>query len=129
MFLLTAFTWFKTIAGRVLGSNSARLLLTKVKTTANLAVIFGFYSAAKYQFDSRKLQGLQARFSVEEQEIFNSNANCFDWKHYVADIHIPGLHLYALTDKKSLVSKMQIKQAPENQVKQTRKKQARKQQA
>jgi fatty acyl-CoA reductase len=124
MFLLTAFTWFKTITGRVLGSNSARVLLTKVKTTANLAVIFGFYSAAKYQFDSRKLQGLQARFTAEDQQVFNTNANCFQWQDYLSNVHLPGLHKYAMADKKSLVNKVQVKQAPENQLKQARKKQA-----
>jgi thioester reductase-like protein len=103
MTALKGFTWIKTVSGRVLGSNSASKLMAKVNTTASLAVIFGFYSAAKYQFDSRKLQGLQEQFSKEDQLIFNTNANCYGWEHYLKNIHLPGLHKYALADKPSLV--------------------------
>ena len=103
MTALKMFTWVKTISGRVLGSNSASKLMAKVNTTASLAVIFGFYTAAKYQFDSRKLERLQSQFSKEDQLLFNSNANCFGWEHYLKNIHLPGLHKYALADKPSLV--------------------------
>ena len=110
MLMLTIFTWAKTITGRLMGSNNASKLMAKVKTTASLAVIFGFYTAAKYQFDSRKLEQLQTKFSKEEQLIFNVNANCFGWQHYLAKIHLPGLHKYALADKPNLVSKKSSQQ-------------------
>jgi fatty acyl-CoA reductase len=110
MLLLTVFTWAKTISGRISGSKKASMLMAKVKTTASLAVIFGFYSAAKYQFDSRKLETLQARFKLEDQILFNANANSFNWQHYLAKIHLPGLHKYALADKTVLVSKLKVKE-------------------
>ena len=100
---LKGITWAKTIVGRALGSNSASRLMTKVNTTASLAVIFGFYTAAKYQFDSTKLEKLQSSFSKEEQLLFNINANCFGWQHYLTNIHLPGLHKYALADKPVLM--------------------------
>ena len=105
MMALTGFTWLKTIVGRVFGSNNAANLMGKAKTTASLAMIFGFYTAAKYQFDSRKLEALQTRFTKQDQLLFNVNANCFDWKHYLSDIHLPGLHKYALAGKSELVKK------------------------
>lgn len=105
MMALTSFTWLKTIVGRVLGSNNASDLMAKAKTTASLAMIFGFYTAAKYQFDSRKLEALQTRFTKQDQLLFNVNANCFDWKHYLSDIHLPGLHKYALAGKSELVKR------------------------
>lgn len=110
MLLLTLFTWAKTIWGRMTGSNKASKLMAKVKTTASLAVIFGFYSAARYQFDSRKLEALQAKFRPEDQTTFNANANSFNWQHYLAKVHLPGLHKYALADKKELVSRLNVKQ-------------------
>lgn len=109
MAALTVFTWFKTSVGRLFGSNSANKLMTKVKTTASLAMIFGFYTAAKYQFDSRKLEALQDRFSQDEQKIFNVKANRYDWNHYLSKVHLPGLHKYALADKKVLQSKQEKK--------------------
>ncbi len=100
---LTTYTWVKTSVSRLLGSKSADKQLLKVKTTASLAMIFGFYTAAKYRFDSTKLEQLSTQFSKEEQRKFEILANSFTWKNYLKDIHLPGLHKYALAHKKSLV--------------------------
>lgn len=96
---LKAATWMRTISGRILGSNKAVRLMKKVTTTTELAVIFGFYSAPKYCYDSTQLEALQASFTVSDQKRFNAMANCFEWKSYLQDIHMPGLHKYALADK------------------------------
>ncbi|MEH6345929.1 MAG: fatty acyl-CoA reductase [Bermanella sp.] len=97
---LTTFTWLKTSVGRLLGSKNASKNLLKTQTTASLAVIFSFYSAPKYRFDSSKLEQLKTLFSDEEQKRFEVSANCYDWKTYLQDIHLPGLHKYGLADKK-----------------------------
>ena len=103
MLVLTIFTWFRTSIGRAFGSNKASALLAKTKTTASLAMIFGFYTAPKYRFDNSQLIALHDAFSEEEQARFNAKADQFDWKHYLQDIHLPGLHQYALAGKPSLV--------------------------
>jgi len=102
MSALTTFTWVKTSVGRLMGSHSANSLMAKVKTTASLAVIFGFYTAARYRFESRKLEQLQARFSFEEQKRFNTRADQYDWRTYLQKVHLPGLHRFALADKPEL---------------------------
>jgi len=99
---LKAVTWFKTISGRLVGSEKASKLMEKANTTASLATIFGFYTAPKYRFDSNELEELQNLFSLEEQSHFNALADCYCWKHYLQNVHLPGLHKYALANKPNL---------------------------
>jgi len=103
MLALTSFTWLKTSVGRLFGSKNASDLMSKTQTTASLAVIFGFYTAARYRFDSSKLEQLQARFSLKDQKTFNTKSDCFDWRTYLQKIHMPGLHKFALADKPEVV--------------------------
>ena len=62
-------------------------------------MIFGFYTAAKYRFDSIKLEQLHSRFSLKDQKVFQVRADVYDWKYYMQEVHINGLHKYALADK------------------------------
>lgn len=102
MLALTTATWLRTSLGRLLGSAKATELLNKTKTTADMAMIFGFYTAARYRFDSSKLEQLQARFNLSDQKAFNVKSDCFDWRTYLQKIHMPGLHKYALGGKPEL---------------------------
>ena len=99
MKVFTTFTWLKTSLARLAGSKSAGKHLLKIQTTTSLAMIFGFYSAPRYRFDSLQLEGLKTLFSQEEQKAFEVSANSYDWKTYLRDIHLPGLHKYGLADK------------------------------
>ncbi len=110
MLALMGSTWVKTIMGRMFGSKSAGRMMQKANTTASLAMIFGFYTAPKYRFDSMQLEQLQARFSVLEQKQFNVKADSFSWKVYLQKIHLAGLHKYALADKPDLTQKASTKQ-------------------
>lgn len=92
-------TWFKTSLGRVLGSQKASKQMQKAKTTAELAQIFGFYTAPKYRFDSFQLEQLMIRFKREDRMQFDVQADQYDWETYVRKVHIPGLHRYALQNK------------------------------
>jgi len=100
---LITYTWLKTSVARLLGSKKADKQMLKAQTTASLATLFGFYTAAKYRFDSTKLEQLNERFNEDEKKIFEVSAACFNWKNYLQDIHLPGLHKYALAHKKCLV--------------------------
>lgn len=99
MFGLKTLTWFKTLLGRMSGSAKASQLMEKANTTASLATIFGFYTAANYRFLNPKLIQLSNRFSTQEKAQFKVNADCFNWNTYLQDIHLPGLHEYALKDR------------------------------
>jgi fatty acyl-CoA reductase len=105
MAALKGSTWLKTIIGRSFGSKSAGRLMEKANTTASLAMIFGFYTAPKYRFDSLQLEQLQSRFSVVEQKAFNTKADSYSWKVYLQNIHLAGLHKYALAGKPDLTQK------------------------
>jgi len=99
---MTAFktqTWFATLVGRILGSKVAKQKMLKAKTTAELAQIFGFYTAPKYRFDSFQLEQLMAHFKREDRVMFDVQADQFDWPTYVQKVHMPGLHHYALQNK------------------------------
>lgn len=102
MTALRTFTWLRTVTGRVLGSSKAGDLMRKTVTTSELAVIFGFYTAPKYRFESTQLELLQQRFSLQDQMTYNIKADCYDWATYLQQVHLPGLHKYALADKKEL---------------------------
>ncbi len=107
---LTTFTWLKTSIARLQGSKKAGAQLLKARTTASLAMVFGFYTAPKYYFGSSKLEGLAKRFSSQEQTTFEVNAKSFNWKTYLQDIHLPGLHKYALAHKKLPSSNQSVKE-------------------
>lgn len=108
MAALKGSTWLKTISGRLLGSKSAGRLMDKANTTASLAMIFGFYTAPKYRFDSLQLEELQSRFPGSEQKTFNARADSYSWKVYLQDVHLAGLHTYALAGKPDLTKKTKV---------------------
>ncbi|EAT13695.1 NAD-dependent epimerase/dehydratase family protein [Bermanella marisrubri] len=101
----TAITWAKTIIGRVFGSNAASQHMLKAKTTASLANIFGFYTAPNYRFSSQKLEQLVKQFDTTEQRLYDIRADHFDWKYYLQEVHMDGLHKYALADRQELKPK------------------------
>jgi len=105
----TLLTWAKTAISRLFGSDKAGKLMLKAQTTASLANIFGFYTAPKYRFCSRKLEALQGQFSPIEQAKFEVRADSYDWQHYLQNIHLDGLHKYALADKPVLKAKPQAR--------------------
>lgn len=109
----TAITWVKTIIGRVFGSDSASQQMLKAKTTASLANIFGFYTAPHYRFSSQKLEQLAKQFDTTEQRLYDIRADHYDWKHYLQDVHMDGLHTYALADKQELKPKQSKKRKRE----------------
>lgn len=115
MAALTSLTWLRTSLGRLLGSDKAKDLMEKTKTTASLAMIFGFYTAAKYRFDSSKLEQLHGRFPLNEQKAFQVKADMFDWQYYLQSVHMKGLHTFALADKQEL--KPQVKSSLLNKAK------------
>ena len=75
------------------GKNS---LARKLATTTELAMIYGFYTAPKYCFDSSRMESLATRVPESEQQQFTVRSDSFDWQHYVQQIHLPGLNRYAV---------------------------------
>ncbi len=76
-----------------------RKLVEKVSTSRELAQIYSFYTAPQYQFDNTQLKQLWRQFSTEDQNTYGVSANCYDWKDYVSNIHMAGLHKYVLEER------------------------------
>lgn len=76
-----------------------RQLIDKVVVSRELAKIYAFYTAPQYRFDNSQLKQLWRRFSIEDQEDYMVSAKCFEWKEYIGNIHINGLHTYVLEER------------------------------
>ena len=60
------------------------------------AEIYGPYANLNFDFETRKTIELHQSLSPEEQHTYNFNPSQIDWKHYLQQIHIPGIKHYIL---------------------------------
>ncbi|GLQ32404.1 fatty acyl-CoA reductase [Litoribrevibacter albus] len=74
-------------------------LTEKVSVSRELAKIYAFYTAPQYRFDNSQLKQLWRRFSIEDQNDYTVSAKSFEWKEYIGNIHINGLHTYVLEER------------------------------
>jgi alcohol-forming fatty acyl-CoA reductase len=82
---------------RLLGLQPDRLaFLDALNTTRELATVFSFYTSPHCVFDNRKLLALAQRFDAVERRRFEVDPRCYDWAHYVARVHLPGLERHAV---------------------------------
>ncbi|GGK67278.1 fatty acyl-CoA reductase [Amphritea balenae] len=113
MDLLTKMSNLKMSVANLLGIKVRNSVLRKLATTTEMAIIYGFYAAPKYRFDSSKLEQLCTYLSPQERELFTVRADSYQWHHYIKKVHLPGLHRYGLKKKisKSSVVSVQEPQA------------------
>ncbi|GAA3914946.1 fatty acyl-CoA reductase [Litoribacillus peritrichatus] len=76
-----------------------RKLVDKVTTSKELAKIYSFYTAPRYQFDNTKLKSLWRQFNLDDQKDYTVSASCYDWQEYIAEVHIAGLHKFVLEER------------------------------
>jgi hypothetical protein len=76
-----------------------RAMTEKLSVTRELAKIYAFYTAPQYRFDNSQLKQLWRRFSIEDQNDYVVSAKSFEWKEYIASIHLSGLHTYVLEER------------------------------
>ncbi|WP_432473646.1 SDR family oxidoreductase [Amphritea sp. HPY] len=93
---LARLVYYKGLIRKLLGSKKVGKTVKKVSTTAELAKIYGYYCAADYRFDSTKLEQLATYLEPEERDRYVIRADSYQWQHYLQEIHMPGLHRYAL---------------------------------
>jgi nucleoside-diphosphate-sugar epimerase len=89
-------------AGRVahwLGLQGATRWMESLQTTRELAQVFSFYTSPRYVFETKATLALSASFDEHDQRRFPVDARCFDWAHYIARVHQPGLERFAVKDK------------------------------
>ena len=63
--------------------------------------IYGPYASLNFDFETRKATELHQSLSPEEQQIYNFDPSRIDWKHYLQQIHIPGIkhHILKMEDE------------------------------
>jgi len=86
-------------ASRWMGARKNLALFDALETTRELAVVFSFYTAPDYVFDSRRLLAMASEFCDADRSRFDVDALAFDWPQYVTKVHLPGLERYAVKDR------------------------------
>ncbi|MED5620510.1 fatty acyl-CoA reductase [Ideonella sp. BN130291] len=95
--IAVAFAGLAHRVARAFGLPAQRLAFyDAINTTRELATVFSFYTSPRYVFDNRELLALAQRFEPADRQRFEVDPLCFDWAHYVARIHLPGLERYAV---------------------------------
>lgn len=85
---------------RMLGGNLQARTLENIETAMMLSTVFSFYTEPTYIFRNEQLMALSSRMLDVDQKTFPVDAKLIDWKHYMRNIHIPGLNQYALRERK-----------------------------
>jgi fatty acyl-CoA reductase len=91
--------WSK-VASLFGGGTTRMVAVANLDATLKLSLVFSFYTAPNYIFSNDKLQGLAARASAASAAKYPVSADCFDWRHYLRKIHVPGLNQYALKPRR-----------------------------
>ena len=65
------------------------------------ADIYGPYANLNFDFEARKVNELHQSLSPEEQYAYHFDPSRIDWKHYLQQIHIPGIkhHILKMEDE------------------------------
>ncbi len=61
-----------------------------------LVALYAFYAAPNYVFCNRRLRALHAALPAEHRHRVPVDVAGLDWKVYIEEVHIPGLHRFAL---------------------------------
>lgn len=75
-------------------------LADNLSTAISLSKVFSFYTAPNYVFTNDKLLALAEKMGETDKALFPVNPKAINWKHYVRNVHIPGLNKYALREQK-----------------------------
>ncbi|MEL7447876.1 MAG: SDR family oxidoreductase [Pseudomonadota bacterium] len=69
----------------------------------NLVSLYAFYASPDYVFSNEQLQALHRRFPSDDRARLPVDTEGLDWRVYIRDIHLPGLHRFALRPEKRRV--------------------------
>jgi hypothetical protein len=58
--------------------------------------IYGPYTNLSFEFDTTHTRQLFASLTPEDQATFPFDPTTVDWRHYIQDVHIPGLQRHVL---------------------------------
>ncbi|XP_010427503.1 PREDICTED: fatty acyl-CoA reductase 6, chloroplastic-like [Camelina sativa] len=63
----------------------------RLKYLVSMARIYKPYMFFQARFDDTNTTSLMHEMSMEERKMFEFNTKDIDWKHYIANVHLPGL--------------------------------------
>ncbi|GAY32621.1 hypothetical protein CUMW_003350, partial [Citrus unshiu] len=87
----------------IIGSSNGELLAQKQyeilrrKEFANVYLPYGFYAG---RFDCSNTLGLMQIMNEEEKKKFGFDMGSIDWKHYITNVHVPGLMRNVMKEKR-----------------------------
>ncbi|KAH9737540.1 Fatty acyl-CoA reductase 2 [Citrus sinensis] len=87
----------------IIGSSNGELLAQKQyeilrrKEFANVYLPYGFYAG---RFDCSNTLGLMQIMNEEEKKKFGFDMGSIDWKHYITNVHVPGLRRHVMKEKR-----------------------------
>lgn len=68
-----------------------RLLNTTLEQLLYYVDIYSPYTHLKCRFDTRRAREINEAMATEEREVFGYDPKQIHWRHYLQDVHIPGL--------------------------------------
>ncbi|ESR43101.1 hypothetical protein CICLE_v10011477mg [Citrus x clementina] len=87
----------------IIGSSNGELLAQKQyeilrrKEFANVYLPYGLYAG---RFDCSNTLGLMQIMNEEEKKKFGFDMGSIDWKHYITNVHVPGLRRHVMKEKR-----------------------------
>ncbi|KAH9673909.1 Fatty acyl-CoA reductase 2 [Citrus sinensis] len=87
----------------IIGSSNGEQLAQKQyeilrrKEFANVYLPYGFYAG---RFDCSNTMGLMQIMNEEEKKKFGFDMGSIDWKHYITNVHVPGLMRNVMKEKR-----------------------------
>jgi long-chain acyl-CoA synthetase len=62
----------------------------------NYIRLYGTYTRLSFEFETDKTEGLFRSLTPSDQQRFNFDVSRFDWRHYLQEVHIPGIKRHIL---------------------------------
>ncbi|GAY32624.1 hypothetical protein CUMW_003360 [Citrus unshiu] len=87
----------------IIGSSTGELLvqnqyeILRRKEFANIYHPYGIYAG---RFDSSNTLGLMQIMNEEEKKKFGFDMGSIDWKHYITNVHVPGLRRHVMKERR-----------------------------
>ena len=73
--------------------------IKSVQRMLQLARIYQPYTNIRCRFDNENLLDLQKRVTKQDQMMFPVSLANLDWKHYLGQVHIPGLKKFVVDSR------------------------------
>lgn len=95
------FNWLP-LKSAAAASRRIGVMQNAIEGLQNYIRLYGTYTRLSFEFETDKTEALFRSLHPSDQARFNFDVSRFDWRHYLQDVHIPGIKRHILkleTDK------------------------------